>query len=117
MIDVHACFQFIDVQVQEPAGLITAKWIVPHDLPYLQGHFPEQPIVPAVAILDATNELLTQALGKPTELSAVKNAKFTKPLEPAQTVHIECKPLGENEWTVDWKIESGELVAKLHFAI
>ena len=114
MIDIHASFQFSDVQVHDK--VVTAQWIVPQDLPYLQGHFPDQPIVPAVAMLDAMTVLLTRTRNQPTELSAVKNAKFTKPLEPSQTVSIECKQLGENEWTADWKVE-GDIVAKLHFAV
>lgn len=110
MIDTHACFQFEEVQGQP--DYVTATWIVPQDLPYLQGHFPGQPIVPAVAILDATNELLNRALRQNLELTQLKNAKFTKPLEPTQAVSIECMRVVDNEWTVDWSIQ-GELVARL----
>ena len=114
VIDPHQCFQFDDIQTQ--AEFISAKWHVPEDLPYLQGHFPGLPMVPAVAILDATTELLTQGLKQSLRLSQVKNAKFSKPLEPKTVIEIECRRIvssvSNQEWSVDWKT-AGDTIAKL----
>jgi 3-hydroxyacyl-[acyl-carrier-protein] dehydratase len=112
MIDLNASFQFESLIAKETGDFVSAKWIVPHDLPYLQGHFPDQPIVPGVAILDATTELLRKAYGKDNQVSLVKNSKFLKPLTPGSIITIECRQLSPQEWTVDWTI-GPEIIARL----
>lgn len=124
MIDLKSCFKFEEMtrNVTSETHTVCAKWIVPHDLSYLQGHFPNQPIVPGVAILDASVQLITNAFGS-CELSQVKSSKFLKPLLPGSTVTIECRRVQDHEWTIDWSFRSlgtdggtepaTELIAKL----
>lgn len=45
-------------------------------------HFPGDPITPGVCIIQMGVELLGRALGRPLELSAVKNVKFLSILRP-----------------------------------
>jgi 3-hydroxymyristoyl/3-hydroxydecanoyl-(acyl carrier protein) dehydratase len=114
MIDVETCFKFEEMKfetaqqaLEQVAGrdFVSAKWLVPHDLPYLQGHFPDQPIVPGVAILDATVQLISMAFGA-ASLNAVKNSKFLRPLLPGSTVLIECRRVINQEWTADWNVDT-----------
>lgn len=99
---------------------ITARWRVPADLIYLNGHFPNQPVVPAVAILDAAVELLRHVAGSNGRLHSVKNAKFTSPLLPDQVVEFEGKLVTTGDWSVDLKTKSPEgepqAIAKLLLA-
>jgi 3-hydroxymyristoyl/3-hydroxydecanoyl-(acyl carrier protein) dehydratase len=78
-------------------------WKVEPSLPYFNGHFPGTPILPAVAIIDASTYILKCALDQPgLRLKAVNVAKFLSPIQPNQDVHIEIQKQGENEWQIEW---------------
>jgi 3-hydroxymyristoyl/3-hydroxydecanoyl-(acyl carrier protein) dehydratase len=85
-------------------GCFRTQWQVPKSLPYFNGHFPENPVLPAVAILDATGELIRQSLGlSQVTLSGVKSAKFMSPITPGLLLEIDLHRLSETEWQVEWK--------------
>jgi 3-hydroxymyristoyl/3-hydroxydecanoyl-(acyl carrier protein) dehydratase len=92
-------------------------WKVDPQLPYFNGHFPQTPILPAIAIVDASTYLLQCALGRPDlAVQAVTVAKFMSPIVPDQTVHIELHKEAEKEWQIDWKdgsTSAGRLLATL----
>ncbi len=100
-------FNFDPIEVKSNVE-IAAQWRVPADLVYLNGHFPGQPVVPAVAIIDAAFEVLKVIAGPAAKLTSVKNAKFTSPLLPEQTVSLECKQVVAGDWSVDLKTETPE---------
>jgi 3-hydroxymyristoyl/3-hydroxydecanoyl-(acyl carrier protein) dehydratase len=58
--------------------------VIAPDHPCLPGHFPGQPVVPAVVLLDFAARALAGALGRPARLTAVPAAKFLAPLLPGQ---------------------------------
>ncbi len=67
-----------------------ATWIVPGDLPYLWGHFPDFPVVPGVALLDVALEAVRKKTGEPdVDFSQIRSAKFTKLVSPGNVVLIE----------------------------
>jgi 3-hydroxyacyl-[acyl-carrier-protein] dehydratase len=72
------------------------------------GHFPGQPIVPAVAQIMAGTQAAAVLAGGPVELVGVENAKFVTPLGPDVEVTLTCRrrafPAGER---LDVKIASG----------
>ncbi|MGZ3722805.1 MAG: ApeI family dehydratase [Bdellovibrionales bacterium] len=78
-------------------------WKVDASLPYFNGHFPGTPILPAVAIVDASTYVLQRALDQADlRLKAVTVAKFMSPILPNQTVHIGLQKQSENEWQIEW---------------
>jgi len=86
---------------ERPHALV---WKVDPELPYFNGHFPQSPILPAIAIIDASTYLLQQILNSPNlRVKKVIAAKFLSPIQPNQTVHIELQKQSENEWQIDWK--------------
>lgn len=95
----------------------TAVWTLPKDLPYFDGHFPGNPIFPAVGIVDATVFLLQSRLNGPeVYVSHFPVAKFLSPIQPGQTVRIELKKLNNKEWLAEWKDEAAvKLLATLRF--
>lgn len=65
--------------------------------PHFMGHFPSQPIMPGVLIIEAMAQtsavLVVKTLGTETEgklvyFMSVENARFRKPVTPGDTMHI-----------------------------
>ena len=65
--------------------------------PFFQGHFPSQPIMPGVLIIEAMAQtsavLVMETLGKNAEgtivyFMSVDQARFRKPITPGDTVHV-----------------------------
>lgn len=61
-------------------------WLVPLDHPVFAGHFPGQPIVPGVLLLDHAILFAETMLGKPVAQWQVGNAKFLSPVSPGETL-------------------------------
>ena len=52
------------------------------DHPAYAGHFPGQPILPGVVLLDAAMHALAGVLGMPAASGQIKSAKFLSPVVP-----------------------------------
>lgn len=72
---------------------------VTNNEPFFQGHFPGQPIMPGVLILEAMAQtggvLLLNAFQNPEEklvlFMQINNAKFRRPVSPGDTMHLEVE--------------------------
>lgn len=94
--------------------------------PYFQGHYPSQPIMPGVLIIEAMAQLagilLSQKLehaGKVAVLLSMDNVKFRRPVVPgdqlileaetlrvkARTGHVRCKALVQNNLVAQAEIK------------
>ena len=73
---------------QPPAEPVLGEFTVPADHPCLPGHFPGEPIVPAVLLLDLSRALLQRARPELGLLREVKAVKFTHPVRPGDTVRV-----------------------------
>ncbi len=79
-------------------GSITAQKNVTINESFFQGHFPGNPIMPGVMILEAlaqTGGVLVYLRGKDPEKSIallmnVKNAKFRRPVYPGDVLMLQC---------------------------
>lgn len=61
---------------------LESNWTVPVDHPAFAGHFPGQPIVPGVVLLDHAIHLAGQCLQRNDGIWRVDNAKFFHPVGP-----------------------------------
>lgn len=59
--------------------------------PALPGHFPGQPIVPGVVLLDCVLQEAERWLQRPLRVTGLANAKFTAPLLPDETAELQLK--------------------------
>lgn len=66
---------------------------VPVTHPALPGHFPGQPLVPGVVMLDAVAQALRAWRGE--RLARIVEAKFIAPLEPDGSAEVRLDEAGE----------------------
>ena len=89
-------FRFIDRILEiSPGERIVALKNVTSNEPYLQGHFPGNPLMPGVLLLEAmaqTAGLLLPA-GSSAFLAQIKEARFRRPIIPGDQIRIEATRL------------------------
>lgn len=110
------------LEVNPKVNLIAIK-NVSFNEPFFQGHFPKQPILPGVLILEALAQataLLTaksdDALGKGNTyyLAGIDNARFKRQVVPGDRLTLDVRYLKHkrNLWSFDCRAEvDGELAA------
>ena len=79
-----------------------------------EGHFPAQPVVPGVCMIQMVKELLETAMGKRMLLRQSDHIKFLSVIDPTQhkPVHAEIRysNTAGNEWQVAASLHCGETV-------
>lgn len=124
MIPHRAPFLWIDrIEELEPGvRCVALKRIDPAD-PIFAGHFPRQPILPGVLIIEAVAQTAGVMLGSATQegatgvalLAAVNRFKFLKPVTPGQEIRMETTKLtaaGKMACVAGSVTVDGEIVAQ-----
>ena len=95
-------FLLVDRIVEyEPGGKIVGVKQVTINEPFFQGHFPGQPVMPGVLILEAMAQvgaiyaltLMEDRANKLVLFSGVDNARFRRQVVPGDTLTIEVTPV------------------------
>ena len=113
-------FLFVDcVEEMEPGVRAVGYKNVTMNEPFFQGHFPQQPVMPGVLIIEALAQVgaiavlsLPENKGKLAFFGGIKNAKFRKQVIPGDRLRLEteiikCKGpmgIGKAVATVDGKL-------------
>ena len=89
--------------------------VVPHDHPALPGHFPGNPVVPGVLLLDHALSLLESFYG-PLQGLRLPQVKFLQPLLPGEEARVELATRGPDSWRFqvlrgDTVLATGDIVA------
>jgi 3-hydroxyacyl-[acyl-carrier-protein] dehydratase len=104
-------FLFVDeVVAVEPGEMARGRWTLPPDAPFLAGHFPGQPIMPGVLIVEALAQTGAMAVlseednrGRLALFAGIERARFRRPVLPGETLDLEVRitrrrgPVGEGE--------------------
>jgi len=123
-------FMLIDtIEELEPGVRAVAKKCVSYNEPYFAGHFPGEPVMPGVLIVEALAQTGAVAMlsqpefrGKTAYFAAINQAKFKRKVVPGDVLMLETEivkvkgPIGIGSATayVDGKVA---VVAELTFAI
>lgn len=123
-------FLLIDtIEELEPGVRAVGKKCVSFDEPYFAGHFPNEPVMPGVLIVEAMAQTGAVAIlcqdehkGKTAYFAGISSAKFKKKVTPGDVLMIETQivkvkgPIGVGKAvaTVDGKVAA---MAELTFAI
>jgi len=78
----------------------TAKGVAPHRSPWFSGHFPENPILPGVAVLAMVKEAILygeKKEGKKVEITGIKKVRFRLPVKPDDILNISYSLLRTEE--------------------
>jgi 3-hydroxymyristoyl/3-hydroxydecanoyl-(acyl carrier protein) dehydratase len=99
--------QFFDLSQSDAE--VSARMEVSDRLPSLQGHFPGNPILPAVTIIDISLFLLSQHVDSIRfNKLAVEKSKFTGMIRPKQKVLIRAQKTSSTVWKVYWSSDSDQ---------
>lgn len=123
-------FMLIDtIEEMEPGVRAVAKKCVSYNEPFFQGHFPGEPVMPGVLIIEALAQTgavailsLPENKGKTAYFAAINSAKFKKKVIPGDVLMLETEiikvkgpmGIGKATATVDGKVA---VQAELAFAI
>jgi 3-hydroxymyristoyl/3-hydroxydecanoyl-(acyl carrier protein) dehydratase len=93
-------FLFIDEVVEVDAEQITALRTFHEDEDFFRGHFPGNPIVPGVLILEAMAQAVAYLAmrenpGAEVFLTGVDRARFRKPVRPGDEIELVVRIEGE----------------------
>ena len=70
----------------------TDQWIVPEDHPFFKGHFPGDPVLPSIALIEQCFELIKTESEQELHLVQIHKAKFKEVVRPGDILqfHFEC---------------------------
>ncbi len=99
------CFSLMTAEPIVKENEFSYRLIIPKDLTYFKGHFPDFPVLPAVALIDITTFLVrTHVVSNPNlELRKVDYFKIKRAVEPGQTVELSFQALPAQEYSIEWK--------------
>ncbi len=78
--------------LQQEDGWVRGRFRFPPEFTGFDGHFPGNPVLPAVVQMLTAQVLLEQHLGRPLVLCWIDNAKFLRQIMPGDEIHVAVRP-------------------------
>jgi 3-hydroxyacyl-[acyl-carrier-protein] dehydratase len=79
-------FEIVESSAGENGRTVRVR--IPTDCPYFEGHFPGQPILPAIGQLELITTVL-EKLGEPLRtIAAVDALRMSRPVGPGETLQL-----------------------------
>lgn len=110
----------IEVSCSNQENEIISHFKIPLKLKFFEGHFPDQPILPAFAIIDITHELALELKLIKKENFKITNAKFLAALTPESEIEIKTQKYPNSidfTWFVKNKDSTLQKASELSFEI
>jgi len=96
----HVWHDFASEPAAGGAVQVRATWSLSQGAPILAGHFPGQPLVPGVVLLDAVRVACERAFATTFELRDVVDVRFQKPLAPDERATLDAAVTHEADGAV-----------------
>ena len=77
-------------ETESSASEIWAELLIDADHKIFEGHFPNQPVVPGVCMMQMIKEIIEQVLGKATNLVQAAEMKFMAVINPQENNLIQA---------------------------
>lgn len=84
---------------------------IPANHPSLPGHFPDQPIVPGVVLLELVQRQAAALAGFREGATRWQRVKFLRPVRPEQAIHLHIEGAAD-QFSFTIRTEDGETVAR-----
>lgn len=114
--EIQSCMQELVVDGEQS---LSAYYSFPRTFAGFQGHFPGNPLVPGVCLIQAVAGMLETAYQEPLRIKMVKNVKFTSPVVPDEMILIKAKVAIEGDRilramaAIEGYADAGRKIAKL----
>jgi len=92
--------------------VLEARAEVPENSIWVKGHFPGEPIVPGIALINAVYEVIArdaQDRGESVAISSLKRIRFTGPVRPGDKLSLSITSEGgQRETSFQFKVAANE---------
>lgn len=103
-----------DIQ-KSPSGRISAVVDVPPDSRWFQGHFPGEPILPGVALIEMVYEITCRAQGAGRLMQGLRRVRFKQIIRPHDILDITISFMDGDEAKSSFQVLlAGEVVSSGH---
>ena len=89
------------------------QWTVPGDHPFFEGHFPGNPILPSIALIEQYFEFIKTESEQELQVVQIHKAKFKEVVRPGDILQFHFEEYPENIWPVKVKNQYMKEVAQL----
>lgn len=86
---------------------------IPADFPAFKGHFPGNPLLPAVCQMGLHADAFSRQSGKKQEIAGVSRAKFMRPILPNCQVNLSFLPRPDGQYLAELTDETGKKLSQL----
>lgn len=120
MINPEQLFTFADDQSfsENSNGEVQIIWVVPENLPYFEGHFPGNPVLPGVALLDLSQVVIRRTDSRLKGMFlTIKSAKFSEIVRPKDQLSLLLRRNQSNQWVIEFSNQNKVVVSKLVFEV
>jgi 3-hydroxyacyl-[acyl-carrier-protein] dehydratase len=105
----------IQYKGEQSAHAIEAEACAEDGSPWFSGHFPDEPILPGIAILAMVAETILKheiQFGKEIRISTIRRVRFKLPVKPGQPLSISLSPVDKlNKYSYQFRVATrGETI-------
>lgn len=100
-------YHLIDIE-SSPEKEIRASIKVPRDSPWLDGHFPGEPVLPGLAQISMVYDVIQQASAGKMRVSSVSRVRFKRMVRPDDLLAVSVVPMAREADTFSFRIQIRE---------
>lgn len=93
--------------ISQTEDSILLELTIPEECDFFDGHFPEIHLVPAVAQMDMVTFFANKYFGTQRYIESAKRIKFTSPVKPNTTLHLNIK-FNAEKCSINYKLTSAD---------